>query len=92
MKGLPAKSKVFNLVIENIKKVIRRTKELGTNCDVGFKFLLHPVNFHEIYDAAKLAKDLGIQDFHLRPVRYSNFTRINDWIGLRLKYQNPTGS
>lgn len=86
MKGLPSKSKVLDLVIENIKKLVKRSKELGTGCDIGFKFLLHPFNYHEIYLAAELARNLGVQDFHLRPVRYTNFTRIDE---NEIDFKNP---
>ena len=35
---------------------------------VSYKFLLDPSNAHEIYQAAKLAKDIGCRNFHMRPV------------------------
>jgi MoaA/NifB/PqqE/SkfB family radical SAM enzyme len=43
-------------------------------CDVAYKYLLHPKNHKDIYTAAKLAKDLGCKDFHLRPVGWDNLT------------------
>lgn len=56
MKGLPKKSKTFDRVINNIRKMAKKSNELNTGCDVCFKFLLHPYNVHEIYGAAELAK------------------------------------
>lgn len=77
MKGLPVNSTVYDLVIENIKKIVKRSRELNTGCDVCFKFLLHPYNMSEIFEAAKLAKEIGVKDFHLRPIRYINFEKID---------------
>ncbi len=50
----------FDLVIDNISNMARGT-------DYCFKFLILPENQYEIYDACKLAKELGVQDFHARP-------------------------
>lgn len=71
LKGVGDK-KFFNKVIENIGKLTKRIRELGTKCDVAYKFLLHPDNAREIFKAAELAKSLGVQDFHLRPVGWDN--------------------
>ena len=65
-------SKIFNRVIENIFKLTRRIKETNSECEVGYKYLLHPFNANEIYIAAKLAKSLGVHDFQLRPVGWDN--------------------
>lgn len=65
---------LFGKVLENIKKLRLKIDELGTNCDIGFKFLLHPLNASEIYDAVLLAKKYGAHDFHLRPVGWDNLT------------------
>ena len=78
MKGLPNNSKVFDLVINNIRKIVKRSNELNTGCDVCFKFLLHPVNMSEVYEAACLARSIGVKDFHLRPIRYINFDKIDE--------------
>lgn len=61
------KANYFDKVIENIKYMSLRTKELNTNCDIGYKFLIFSYNQHEIYEACKLAKSLGVRDFHVRP-------------------------
>jgi len=78
MKGLPEKSKIFEKVIENLKKLVAYSTEYGSKCDIGFKFLLHPYNIDEIYDAAVFARSIGVKDFHLRPVRYINFAKIKE--------------
>lgn len=67
---------LFDIVINNIAKLTKRIKELKSECDVGYKFLLHPLNAGEIFEAAKLAKSLGINDFQLRPVGWDNVQKI----------------
>ena len=66
---------VFNHVCENLKKIAQHYKEIGKTNATCFKFLLTPTNSHEIYEAAKLAKSLGVHDFHLRPVGYLNIVK-----------------
>ena len=38
--------------------------------DLCFQFLLLPENMYSILGACKLAKELGVQDFHVRPVDF----------------------
>ena len=71
VKGIKDK-KYFYKVIENIENLTRKVTELKTNCDVAYKYLLHPLNASEIYEAARLAKSIGVKDFHLRPVGWDN--------------------
>lgn len=70
--------KIFDTVVENIAKLTKRIRELGTECEVGYKFLLHPLNAREIFDAAKLAKSLGVHDFQLRPIGWDNILKTKD--------------
>ena len=65
-------------VSENISKLVKKVDELGTKCDVAYKFLLTPDNALEIYDAIKLAKKLGVKDFHLRPAGWDNLSKVKD--------------
>ena len=84
---------MFKLVIENIKKVVKRIRDTNSKCDVAFKFLLTPDNALEIYDAIKLAKEIGVHDFHLRPagldnlphvIRKPDYTKLTDRINKQL--------
>ncbi|HHT9158344.1 MAG TPA: radical SAM protein [Candidatus Brocadiaceae bacterium] len=77
VKGIKEKN-FFNRIIENIRKLTKKIGDSETNCDVAYKYLLHPHNASEIYDAAKLAKSLGVKDFHLRPVGWDNLTITRD--------------
>lgn len=58
----------FDKVIENLRLLVKMKKETGSKIDIAFKFLITPQNFHEVYEACKLAKDIGVRDFHARPV------------------------
>ncbi|GAH67985.1 unnamed protein product, partial [marine sediment metagenome] len=64
---------LFGKVCENIMKLVRESKD--TKCSVAYKYLLIPENQYEIYAAVKLAKSLGVRDFHLRPVGWDNLTK-----------------
>ncbi len=59
---------VFEDVLANIKYLV--SKRISRQADFCFKFLILPENQYEIYDACVLAKDLGVQDFHTRPVDF----------------------
>jgi len=58
----------FDRVIENLKLLVRMKNETGSKIDIAYKFLITPQNFHEVYEACKLAKEIGVRDFHARPV------------------------
>lgn len=68
----------FYKVIENIKTLTERVKGLKGACAVAFKFLLHPLNALEIFEAARFAKRLGVRDFHMRPVGWENIAITKD--------------
>jgi len=77
VKGIKNES-AMGRVIENMRKLVKRVAEYGTNCDVAYKFLLTPDNALEIYDAIKLAKDIGVKDFHLRPAGWDNLSKVKE--------------
>ena len=58
----------FDKVIENLKLLVRLKKETGSKIDISYKFLITPLNWKDLYEAAKLAKEIGVRDFHARPV------------------------
>jgi len=63
-------SDAFDKVIENIRYIAELRKQYPHKTDLCFKFLVLPENQHQIYDACKLARVLGVQDFHARPVDF----------------------
>ena len=58
----------FDRVIENLKLLVKTKKETGSKIDIAYKFLITPKNFHDLYNACRLAKEIGVRDFHARPV------------------------
>lgn len=66
------KGDYFKIVIKNILLLVKKVRELNTNCDVAYKFLITPYNYNEIYDACKLAQSLGVNDYHCRPMDLSH--------------------
>jgi len=57
----------FGRVINNLKLLTKRKEETGSNIDISYKFLIRPDNWEDLENAARLAKDIGVQDFHARP-------------------------
>lgn len=73
-KGMPDDSDCFDRIIDNIQKLTdysrRHNYKLGWKhpaYGVSFKYLLYKENVHEIYKAARLAKDIGCKNIHFRP-------------------------
>jgi MoaA/NifB/PqqE/SkfB family radical SAM enzyme len=60
------KQDLFNVAINNISRLVDKKSD----CDVAYKFLIMPYNQHEIYQACKLARELGVRDFHTRPADF----------------------
>ncbi|MDL1970806.1 MAG: radical SAM protein [Candidatus Desulfofervidaceae bacterium] len=65
----------FSKVLDNIQHLVdyaykHRTKLAfdSPGYGVSYKYLLHPENVHEVYQAARIAKEVGCKNFHLRPV------------------------
>lgn len=60
---------VFDKVIENISCLAERRRYIH-KVDLCFKFLILPENVQSMHRACKLAKSIGVQDFHARPVDF----------------------
>jgi len=58
----------FDKVIDNLKLLVRLKKETGSKIDIAYKFLITPQNWQDLYGACELAKEIGVKDFHARPV------------------------
>jgi sulfatase maturation enzyme AslB (radical SAM superfamily) len=73
-KGLPADSDLFDRVIENIAILTDYARvhnnKLGWKhpaYGASYKYLLYKDNIGEIYEAAKLARQIGCKNIHFRP-------------------------
>ena len=78
MKG--ATNGQFDKVKSNIMELANYNK-----LKVGFKFLVHPDNYFELYSAAQLARDLGCSYFHARPCFNPELKWDDDMINYTLK-------
>jgi len=58
----------FDIVINNLRLLVRKRKETGSKVDIAYKVLVRPDNIDSILSACILAKDIGVRDFHVRPV------------------------
>jgi MoaA/NifB/PqqE/SkfB family radical SAM enzyme len=65
----------FFRVLDKMKKLSKRIEELNSLCEIGYKFLLHPENALDIFEAAKIAKKYGAHDFQIRPVGWDNILK-----------------
>ena len=64
------KKDLFYQALKNISELVREVRNNKGVCDVSYKFLVMPYNQHEIYQACKLARELGAKDFHARPADF----------------------
>jgi len=59
-------------ILENIRAMVEYKRKTCANTQITFKFLMSRENYREIFEASQLAKDLGCDVFHLRPVGTEN--------------------
>lgn len=67
--------RMLKRVLGHIVELVDVVSRSGAECDIAFKYLLHPANATEIFEAAKLARSIGVKDFHLRPVGWDNLSK-----------------
>ena len=63
-------SSVKGVKLETFEKVLDNMREFSLIKDrttLSYKYLIHPTNFNEIYQAVSLAKEIGCDYIHLRP-------------------------
>lgn len=70
---------LFTKAMQGIKTLVKWREKTGSKVDLCFKFAIMPDNYQTIYTACLLAKELGVQDFHARPVDFER----NDIEGAR---------
>jgi len=58
---------VFSKIIDNIRKMSAYIKENNLNHDIGYKFLITDENYTEILEAIRLASEIGVRHFQIRP-------------------------
>jgi len=60
----------FDRAIDGVSRLAQLRRQNSSKVDLCYKFLVLPENISTIHKACKLAKELGVQDFHARPVDF----------------------
>jgi len=68
-----ANRNAFQTVVDNIRNLVDYRKVINSPITMGLAFLVHPYNVNEIYDACKLARELGADYIQFRPVYLYGF-------------------
>ncbi len=84
------KAKDFDIVINNLKHAVQVKKVEGYQCTLGLQLLLLPENEHEVEGLAKIAQEIGLDYFVVKPythhssnshqfeVQYNNYAHLAD--------------
>lgn len=67
-------SNKFSEFLDNVSQLVKFNKI----ADISLKFLIHSDNYKEIYKACKIAKNLGVYDFHIRPACTVGFLGVKE--------------
>lgn len=59
--------KDFDVVIKNIKKVVKERNDNGYKCTIGAQMLLLKDNEHEVEHLSNILKDMGVDYFVVKP-------------------------
>jgi len=75
--GVPKEN--FGDVLRNIEKLARYIDVHKLPTEVGYKFLILPDSYHTIAEGARIARDIGVRDFQIRPAHLpeSETSKIN---------------
>jgi len=60
----------FNEVVVNILKLTNLRRTTNSKVALCYKMLMMPENVNHLHNACRLAKELGVQDFFVRPVDF----------------------
>jgi MoaA/NifB/PqqE/SkfB family radical SAM enzyme len=70
----------FYKIIENIKELVRVKKELKSDVTIGISMLVDVDNYHELYEAAVMAKELGVDYFQGKPLIQMGSEDLDWWM------------
>lgn len=56
----------FDRAVANLRALADRRRQGRTELEIGVSFILYPENYHEVYDAAVLARDAGADRLRLK--------------------------
>lgn len=69
-------------VISNIERMNKVKAQTNSQLDTNIKFLIHKLNYQEIYAAASLAKAIGCSGIHIRPMSIEGVPGISQKFSL----------
>lgn len=64
--GHPEGEKIFQHLIENVGKLVEARNESRSNLAINASVILHPDNYHEMYQVAVLLKELGVDTLRMK--------------------------
>lgn len=73
----------FYKILENLSRLVQLKKKSHSRITIGTSFLVNDENFHEIYQAAKLVKELGVDYFQIKPVVIFDGTQLDTSIFIK---------
>jgi MoaA/NifB/PqqE/SkfB family radical SAM enzyme len=56
----------FRQAVSNLRRLVQRRRETGSQLAVNASFVLYPETHRELYDAASLLKDIGVDTLRLK--------------------------
>jgi len=62
----------FDCVLANVASLCEARSKARSRLDVNLKYLIHPWNYRELLGVARIAKDIGCNGVHIRPVGLDN--------------------
>ena len=65
VEGVPKER--FGVVVNNLREIAERKKKIKAPGTVDYKFLLDEINWKSIYEATKIASEIGCNYFQFRP-------------------------
>jgi len=77
----------FTVVIKNIEHLANYAQRYSLPVQIGYKFLIFPESYRTLYEAARIAREIGARDFQIRPAhlpvsatRKINIDEVNEQI------------
>lgn len=74
----------LQVILNNIRKIVELKKKVRSEITVGVGFLVFPDNYHQIYDAAKLVKDIGVDYMQIKPALIGKGIKFSDNVNMEL--------
>ena len=68
----------YQNVLNNLKRLTKKREETGSKVTIGTSYLIGAHTIHDIYNAAKNAKECGVDYFRARPFEYMPGNELNE--------------